>query len=277
MYDDDDDGIPGAKPQERTKEEKDRENAEMFRKAAEEDGESGVLDLSVLLGRHADFNVAKRAEAAKQAKKGWLGGWFGGGGGGGGGAAAKKDAPAQQLPNKPVKANLGEASNFVYDKELKRWVNKKAGAEAPEVKTATPPPPRSMPPRATTVHPAPQSSASAGMAPPPGPPGGPGATGGRASAPPGGPAPPLGGASPAMTPSSSSQGAVPRPGLAPPIMARSASSTSATGPPSAPPSRPATSMSNASSIDDLLSGAGPRKPGAKKGKKGGRYVDVMAK
>lgn len=35
-------------------------------------------------------------------------------------------------------------------------------------------------------------------------------------------------------------------------------------------------MSNASSIDDLLSASGPRKPGQKKARKG-RYVDVMAK
>ncbi|KAG4220174.1 hypothetical protein PC116_g31347 [Phytophthora cactorum] len=69
------------------------------------------------------------------------------------------------------------------------------------------------------------------------------------------------------------------PGGAPP-MARSVSGQSISsapgGPPSAPPSRPATSLSNASSIDDLLGAAGPRK-GAKKAKKGGRYVDVMAK
>lgn len=57
-------------------------------------------------------------------------------------------------------------------------------------------------------------------------------------------------------------------------MARSVSNQSAA---SGPPSRPTTSMSNASSIDDLLSAAGPRKPGQKKGRKGGRYVDVMAK
>ncbi|KAH0149896.1 hypothetical protein KCU67_g10884, partial [Aureobasidium melanogenum] len=51
------------------------------------------------------------------------------------------------------------------------------------------------------------------------------------------------------------------------------------GPPaSGPPSRPATSMSNASSIDDLLGAPAPRKGGTAKGKKrGGRYVDVMAK
>ena len=35
-------------------------------------------------------------------------------------------------------------------------------------------------------------------------------------------------------------------------------------------------MSNASSIDDLLAAPGPRK-GAKKPRKSGRYVDVMAK
>ena len=39
MYDDDDD-MPTPRPAERSKEEKDRENAEMFRKAAEEDGKS---------------------------------------------------------------------------------------------------------------------------------------------------------------------------------------------------------------------------------------------
>jgi hypothetical protein len=36
-------------------------------------------------------------------------------------------------------------------------------------------------------------------------------------------------------------------------------------------------MSNASSIDDLLSASAPRKPGQKKARKSGRYVDVMAK
>jgi COPII coat assembly protein SEC16 len=37
-------------------------------------------------------------------------------------------------------------------------------------------------------------------------------------------------------------------------------------------------MSNASSIDDLLGAAVPRKGASAKGKKkGGRYVDVMAK
>ncbi|TFK42566.1 Sec23-binding domain of Sec16-domain-containing protein [Crucibulum laeve] len=49
----------------------------------------------------------------------------------------------------PVKASLGEESAFYYDKELKRWVNKKAGAEA-VTKPAAPPPP---PSRAQTASP----------------------------------------------------------------------------------------------------------------------------
>ncbi|KAH7914707.1 Sec23-binding domain of Sec16-domain-containing protein [Hygrophoropsis aurantiaca] len=48
----------------------------------------------------------------------------------------------------PVKASLGEETSFYYDKDQKRWVNKKAGAE--DVKPATPPPP---PSRAQTASP----------------------------------------------------------------------------------------------------------------------------
>lgn len=64
-------------------------------------------------------------------------------------------------------------------------------------------------------------------------------------------------------------------------MARSVSSGGAvptlSGPGGPPPSRPATSLSNASSIDDLIGAPQARKGNAAKGKKRGRYVDVMAK
>jgi COPII coat assembly protein SEC16 len=204
--------------------------------------------------RHIRFNsneyIAKRAAAQQAAKKGWgFTGWFGGG--------AKKETIDPQAVNKPVKANLGEASSFVYDPELKRWVNKKPGAENTEAKKAAPPPPKG-PPRSAAGTPPPLRSSSPAL--------GAAADLGRASAPP--VAPPR--SIPTPTPMGES------PVKAPP-MGRSVSSTSMTGPPTAPPSRPATSMSNASSIDDLLSSAGPRKPGQKKAKKGGRYVDVMAK
>lgn len=159
--------------------------------------------------------------------------------------------PDSNQGNKPIRAKLGESSSFVYDPDQKRWVNKKAGAEQTPAKTATPPPPKS-----TGTPPPPSSSA-----PPMGPPGGP-------------PRPPMpiGAGSLSKAPSRESLD-IP---AGPPAMARSVSNSS-TGPPSGPPSRPTTSMSNASSIDDLIGAAGPRRPGAKKARKSGRYVDIMAK
>ncbi|KAI6785067.1 COPII coat assembly protein-like protein [Emericellopsis cladophorae] len=232
---DDEDDAPRPSSQQ-SKADKDRENEEMFRKAAEED--------------------AKRAEAEKANKKGWgLSGWFGG----------KK--PASPSPGesskKPVRANLGEASSFVYDPDLKRWVNKKPGAENTPAKTATPPPPRAGPPGARSV---------SGTPPPP-----------MSTPPPmrsasGGPPPrsiPSSNTLPNLkAPASNDNMSMPPPSAP---MARSVSSQSAGAPPSAPPSRPGTSMSNASSIDDLIGAAAPRKPGQKKARKSGRYVDVMAK
>ncbi|KAI0157578.1 Sec23-binding domain of Sec16-domain-containing protein [Xylariaceae sp. FL1272] len=224
FMDDDDDDIPGLRPKEKTKAEKDKENEEMFRKIAEEE--------------------AKRANEQKLNKKssGWgLSGWFG----------AKKET--NDIAPKAIKAKLGEASSFVYDPDLKRWVNKKAGAENTPAKTATPPPPRAMstpPPSAPTSMPPPINIAGA---PPSGPPMG-----------------------LSKTVSHENLG---MPNFAAPPMARSVSgqsNTSIGGAPSAPPSRPATSLSNASSIDDLIGAAGPRK-GGKKPRKTGRYVDVMAK
>ncbi|KAK8001349.1 COPII coat assembly protein SEC16 [Apiospora marii] len=240
FMDDDEDDIPALKkPAEKSKAEKDRENQELFRKAAEED--------------------AKRAEAAKSQKKGWFGGLFGGGG------AKKEQAEAP----KAVRANLGEASSFVYDPDAKRWVNKKAGAENTPAKSATPPPPRSASRNGTPPPP------GGGLAPP---------MGSGTPPPPGGP--PMRSVSGLKQQMSSDSLHIPGPAMggAPP-MGRSVSNmsnmsamsnTSGEGLTMAPPSRPATSLSNASSIDDLLGAAGPRKAGAKKARKG-RYVDVMAK
>ncbi|KAG9252329.1 SEC16 protein [Emericellopsis atlantica] len=232
-----DDGDDAPRPSsQQSKADKDRENEEMFRKAAEED--------------------AKRAEAEKANKKGWgLSGWFGG----------KKPASPKpgESPKKPVRANLGEASSFVYDPDLKRWVNKKPGAENTPAKTATPPPPRAGPPGPRSM---------SGTPPPP-----------MSTPPPmrsasGGPPPrsiPSSNTLPSLKAPASNDNLSMPPPSAP--MARSVSSQSAGAPPSAPPSRPGTSMSNASSIDDLIGAAAPRKPGQKKARKSGRYVDVMAK
>jgi len=254
MYDEDDDvPMPALKSADKSKEEKDRENAEMFRKAAEEDGEhpthTGMRSILT-------YDVAKRAAEAKQGKKGWgFTGWFGGG--------TKKesvDTPAAAASNKPIRANLGDSKmSFYYDPEQKRWVNKNADPKDNEAKKATPPPPKGMP-RSVSSSPAPPMA-------PPGPTSNPDA--GRASAPPMGPprstmTPPP----PGLTPSISDVNS-----LGPPAMIRSVSNTST----ASAPSRPTTSLSNSSSIDDLLSAAGPRKAGAKKPRKSARYVDVMTK
>ncbi|KAJ7109395.1 Sec23-binding domain of Sec16-domain-containing protein [Mycena epipterygia] len=77
----------------------------------------------------------------------------------------------------PVKASLGEETSFYYDKELKRWVNKKAGAEdAKPAATPPPPPSRSQTaspgmtgPRPGGATPPPRSASAAGLGAPPPP------------------------------------------------------------------------------------------------------------
>ncbi|KAJ7452366.1 Sec23-binding domain of Sec16-domain-containing protein [Mycena galericulata] len=63
----------------------------------------------------------------------------------------------------PIKASLGEETSFYYDKELKRWVNKKAGTE--EAKPAAPPPP--PPSRPQTASPGMTGPRQGGAPPPP--------------------------------------------------------------------------------------------------------------
>ncbi|KFG85166.1 COPII coat assembly protein sec-16 [Metarhizium anisopliae] len=238
MEDDDEDIPTQGQPQERSKAEKDRENEKMFRKAAEED--------------------AKRAASAASAKKGWgFGGWFGGG---------KKPEVniGEAQAGKAIKAKLGEQSSFVYDPDLKRWINKKPGAENVETKKAAPPPPRGAPRTLSGT-------------PPPAAPGTPPPAAGRSSVPP----MPFRSTAGRLTTAQSMENlsGASAMGAPPTGLSRSVSSNNTTSaPPSTgPPSRPATSMSNASSIDDLLGAPGPRKAGQKKARKSGRYVDVMAK
>lgn len=236
FMDDDEDDIPALKPADnKSKADLDRENAEMFKKVAEEE--------------------AKRAAEAAAAKKagGWgFGGWFGG-------SKKAELGSGEASPQKAIKAKLGESNSFVYDPDLKRWINKKPGAEQTEAPKAAPPPPKGGAPRSVSGTPPPSA-----MGPPPGLPRS-ASTSNLQS----GVMPPPGGLG-KMPPSGLGIG------VAPP-MTRTDSNTSAAGPPSGPPSRPATSISNASSIDDLLGAAAPRKAGGKKPRKSGRYVDVMAK
>ncbi|KAJ5570184.1 uncharacterized protein N7459_009614 [Penicillium hispanicum] len=226
--DDDDLAARAAAIQKAQKAENDRKADEAFRKAAEEDAN----------------------RAAQQPKKGWFGGWFGGG---------KKES--DNVGGGPIKAKLGEENSFYYDKELKKWVNKKDPNSAAPVR-ATPPPPRGSAP--------PSRAASSGSMPPP--------------------APPMSATSGSRPPSSSSDAppplssspAVSTLSVPPPLgsMPRSVSTGATMSTPpgsSGGPSRPPSSLAHASSIDDLLGAPQARKGNTVRGKKKGRYVDVMAK
>ncbi|CAO2648536.1 Nn.00g078030.m01.CDS01 [Neocucurbitaria sp. VM-36] len=235
MEDDDDDLVTRAaalKISSGGKSEADRKADEAFRKAAE-----------------ADAQRDKEAAAAK--KGGWFGGWF------------KKDPHA--APG-PIKAKLGEENSFVYDPELKKWVNKKGGSTEAGKSTATPPPPRGGPPGGGAGR-----SASGGAMMAMGPP-----QGGLMRPPTSNPGPQRSSSMPppmALPGSRASTPGIPSDseGAKPPTLVRPSF-----GAASGPPSRPGTGMSNASSIDDLLGAPQARKGAGAKKKKGGRYVDVMA-
>ncbi|KAG8625797.1 hypothetical protein KVT40_006198 [Elsinoe batatas] len=180
------------------------------------------------------------AERDKQAKElAAKKGWFGGWFG-------KKGSEDLDQQPKAIRAKLGEENSFYFDKDLGKWVNKKGGKEEETKAAATPPPPMAGPRKGT-----------------PGPPMGPG------SAPPSRVASGVGlagaGGPPSRPPTSVPNGTPP---LGGPRMGT---------PGLEMPSRPGTGLSNASSIDDLLGPAGAKKGTVRGKKKGGRYVDVMAK
>ncbi|KAJ6150966.1 hypothetical protein N7470_007560 [Penicillium chermesinum] len=187
---------------------------------------------------------AKRA-AQQPAKKGWLSGWFGG-----------KKEPDNATGNAPIRAKLGEENSFYYDNELKKWVNKKDPGSATAAR-ATPPPPRGSAPTS-------RNASYGSMAPPP----------------------PLSAASGSRPPSSSSEAgflssspAFSGLGVPPPLPRSVSTSAAAPTPPGSsggPPPRPTSSLTHAQSIDDLLAAPAGRKGGSARGKKKGRYVDVMA-
>jgi hypothetical protein len=233
MDDDDDDGFAQRAAQLK-KAQADREADEAFKKAAEADA------------------ARDKSKGSDKRNSGWLSGWF------------KKDGADGQQQQGPIRAKLGEENSFYYDENLKKWVNKKAGAEAATPTPATAPPPRAGPPSrpASTVT-APPSRIASGSLPmrPP--------TSNSMY----GSTPPIGGAG---GPPSGPPSRMGTPGSGVPIPLP-ASVTALT--PGTPPSRPSTTMSADSALDDILGGPpGPRKGGAAKNKKKGRgYIDVMAK
>ncbi|KAL4402330.1 COPII vesicle coating protein [Malassezia pachydermatis] len=78
---------------------------------------------------------------AKAADKASGGSWFGRLLGSRSNSASKEN----EKESKAVKAHLGEETSFYYDKELKRWVNKKAGDDGKAAPAALPPPPKGAP------------------------------------------------------------------------------------------------------------------------------------
>ncbi|EPS28582.1 hypothetical protein PDE_03528 [Penicillium oxalicum 114-2] len=232
FMDDDDDDDLAARAAAMQKAENDRKADEAFRKAAEEDA---------------------KKDAQQSAKKGWFGGWFGG---------AKKEA--DHTGGGPIRAKLGEESSFYYDKDLKKWVNKKDPGSASAAR-ATPPPPRSSAPPS-------RAASSSSVPPPPGVP----PMSGPGSRPQSAASSNVSGAPPLSSFSSSALGVPPPPGNMPRSVSTGAAAPTPPGSAAGLPPRPASSLTNANSIDDLLGAPVARKGNAAKNKKKGRYVDVMA-
>ena len=75
----------------------------------------------------------KAKPAEKSSGNSWLGRLLG---------SRSSSAQQNEKEGKAVRAHLGEETSFYYDKELKRWVNKKAGADSAAAPAALPPPPK---------------------------------------------------------------------------------------------------------------------------------------
>ncbi|KAK6344254.1 vesicle coat component [Orbilia brochopaga] len=221
IMDDDDDGFVGGgggggdDAAKKKKEEEEAENRKMVEAIAKKE--------------------AEEAERKKKAGKsgGWFGSWFGG----------KKD------PNAPVvhTAKLGEESSFYYDPDLKKWVNKKAGAgdSAGPTPTGTPPPPKRL--------------------------GSPAQISGPPSAPPSGIATPQ--SHPAPPPPSTSAPPTSNPGgLMPPPPSSVGGSRDPS--PNRPPTRPSTT-GKVDEMEELLGGTGSVRKGGAKAKGRKRYVEVL--
>ena len=223
--------------------------------------------------RIAAENVRRAAEADAQrdTSSAPSGGWFSRILRGGRSAESVGSASAAGSQNRPIRARLGEESSFYYDKDLKKWVNKKVGTEAATASAPTPPPPKGPPTRATSqAGPPPANRTPSGLAPPPGP----------GSRPPSGPSsrapsPSIGGLTSPLAPGEPST-------ESPPVGGAPAGPSAGVAPNVAPPSRPGTGMSsasNASAADDLYGGPPQARRGGtmRKGGRKGRYVDVLEK
>jgi len=117
---------------------------------ANDDSEKSSEPAKTVAPERPDIKPAQAASASTSSGS-WIGRFW---------KRAESTTPA------PIKASLGEETSFYYDKEQKRWVNKKAGTEE-AAKPAAPPPP---PSRSQTTSPGRSSSmtsSTSSVAPPP--------------------------------------------------------------------------------------------------------------
>jgi hypothetical protein len=226
------------------------DDAAARRRAADEAAEAAFKAAAAADAQRDKDNGSK---TVKPKASGWFAGWLPGKKGD---SLDGSSSEGKEGEKRAIKAKLGEESSFYYDKELKRWVNKKDPNSMQAGAKAAPPPPKGPVGALRGLTP---SASLPNLSGPPG----------RTRTPDDTPAM----ATPALNgpPKTESMG--------PPVGSRP--SSGAGTPPNglAPPPRPSTATSNASSIDDLLGppNAGGRKSvrGAK-GKGKGRYVDLVA-
>ncbi|KAI5284084.1 vesicle coat component [Ascosphaera aggregata] len=138
--------------------EDDEDDAELLRRAAALK-ESEEKRRSQVEQEKAKMTEKNAQQSSSQQKRGWFSGWFGG--------STKKESTS---PATVTRAKLGEENSFYYDKDLKRWVNRKdPGAATAATGTLPPPPKASGPlkrePRSGSTSPTPSLPASTGAPP----------------------------------------------------------------------------------------------------------------
>jgi hypothetical protein len=200
----------------------------------------------------------KDSKTDKSKASGWFSGWLPGKKGD---SLDAGSSGTKEGERKAIKAKLGEESSFYYDKELKRWVNKKDPNSVQAGPKAAPPPPKGPMGALRGLTP---STSLPNLNGPPGRTRTPDEAGSMAL-------PALNGPSRTDSMGPLASGRAPSGAGTPPNALASLGLV--------PPPRPSTATSTASSIDDLLGppNAGGRKSvrGAK-GKGKGRYIDLVA-
>lgn len=147
---------PGPPASRRLEDEDDMEDlgfGNSKKKEEDVDGaEGGRAEEKKVEPRPAPKPIQKAPEQAA-ASGGWLSKWWKGGN--------------KEGSTGPVKASLGEENSFYYDKDLKKWVNKKSGGDPAPAPAPPPPPSRSQtasPSRNAPMRPSPLGG---GSTPPP--------------------------------------------------------------------------------------------------------------